>query len=339
MRTASLMNTSTLLWGLALGLVVALAGCDHATEFEGPRLIDRFGDFAVLDTLTASQETVDFAAGESVVFMAQFNKQVNWVVEVVGQESGAVKRIEGFSSTLTAENAEWEGRTTELPFFKEEPVEARLFVPEEASDTSRVRIEVLATREYEGIVVADFEPDSDVDIFVGNFEFEFEGAGISAEVPPAEGEAFYLLRGTDDVVNNFFVGLIDITPGGGGFFEVPTSVPEELYFNVFAYSFGTPNTIAVVQLIADANGSGEYEDGQDAVFPIIDRPVDWEGWQAISVPLSELLDGEITQAQAQEIVAVRVLLISDNNNQPMPPLPVDFGIDYITFTAGAPLQL
>ena len=60
------------------------------------------------------------------------------------------------------------------------------------------------------------------------------------------------------------------------------------------------------------------------------------GWRAVGIPLSETA---ITRAQAQEIVAVRVLLISDANAQPSPPLPVAFGIDYITFTAGAPLDL
>ena len=336
--------TAKLLRGAVLSIVVglALAGCDHATDFDGPRLIDRFGDFALLDTLTASQNVVAFSSGESVVFSARFNKQVNWVVEITGQQSGAVKRIEGFSDELTAENARWEGGTTELPLFKEEAVEALLFVPDEDSDPTRVAIEVIETREYPGDVVADFEADGGSDIAVGNFEFELAPeSGLSAEVPPGEGDAFFLFRGTDNVVNNFFVGLIDITPGevtpdGEGYFEVPTSVPEELYFNAFLYSFDTPNTIAVIQVIADANGTGAFEDGQDDVFPIFDMPVDWSGWRAIGIPLSETA---ITQAQAQEIVAVRVLLISDNNAQPSPPLPVEYGIDYITFTAGGPLEL
>jgi hypothetical protein len=322
---------------LAVGLV--LSGCDHATDMvDGPRLIDRFGEFNLLEPLAASQPTVDFAASESVVFTARFNKQVNWVVEITGQQSGAVKRIEGFSNELTAENARWDGGTTDLPLFKAEPVEAALLVPEEeGTDTTRTTIEVLSPREYEGIVVADFEGDDGPDINVGNFEFELNNAtGLSDEVPPGEGDAFYLFRGTDNVVNNFFVGLIDITPSEGSFFEVPTSVPEDLYLNTFLYSFDTPHTIAVVQLIADANGSGAFEDGTDTAFPVIDIPVDWSGWRAFSIPLSTT---EMTEAQAREIVAVRVLLISDNNSQPSPPLQVEYGIDYLTFTAGAPLQL
>jgi hypothetical protein len=344
MRTASFMNASKLLRGAVLSLVVglALAGCDHATDSEGPRLIDRFGDFALLDTLTANLEAVDFAAGETVTFEARFNKQVNWVVEIVGQQSGAVKRIEDFSAELTAENAQWDGGTTELPLFKDEPVEARLFVPEEDSDTTRTAIEVLSPREYPGNVAADFEEDPGSDIFLGNFEFEFdlEATGRSDEVPAAEGDFFYLLRSTGGpvVADPFFIGLIRINASitGQTYFPVPATVPENLFFNAFLYSFGSPNTIAVVQLAVDTNGTGAYEDGQDATFPIIDQPVDWEGWQAFSIPLSAT---EITPAQTEEIVAIRVLLISDDNNQPSPPLPVDYGIDYITFTAGGPLEL
>ncbi len=321
--------------GLALVLGLTVVGCDHITELEGPRLIDRFGDFTLLEPLAVSQATVDFAAGETVFFTARFNKQVNWVVEITGQKSGAVKRIEGFSDELTAGDTRWSGRTTELPLFKEESADVLLLIPEEEADTTRASIEVLSTRVYEGNLVADFEGGDD--IFVGNFEFELDAAsGISAEIPPGEGDGFYLLRGTDNVVNNFFVGLIDITPPGPGSFPVPTTVPENLFFNMFLHSFDTPHTIAVVQLIADANGSQAFEDGQDEVFAYGDIPVDWQGWRHFFKPLSEI---GLDQSQAQQIVAVRVLLISDNNSQPRPPLPVDFGIDYITFTAGRELQL
>lgn len=343
------MTASKLLRGAVLSLLVGLtlAGCDHATDFDGPRLIDRFGDFALLDPIEASVDEVDFAAGESVIFTARFNKQVNWVIEIVGQESGAVKRIEDFSAELTAENTRWEGGTTELPLFKDEPVEARLFVPEEESDTTSVMLNVLTPREYPGNVVADFEGDDVITVL--NPEFEFDEFGVSAEIPPAEGDGFYLLRGTDDVVvNNFFIGLITILPPGGGTFEVPTDIADELYLNAFLYGYGTPNTIAVVEVVVDANGSGTYEEGQDTIVPLggdVEFPnlgiVDFEGWQAYSEPASSFgaFGAGLTDQQTEQIVAVRVVLISDAANQPTPPLQVEYGIDYITFTAGGPLEL
>lgn len=330
-------------YAVALVLLVGLlaAGCDHVTDVDGPNLTDRFGDFFVVDSLMASQAEADFAAGDAIAFTAQFNKQVDWVLEITGRESGAVKRIEGFSNELTPENARWSGGTTELPLFKTETADAVLLIDDENADTLRTTVEVLAPRTYDATIVADFEQPSP-SIVLGNFEFEFDltATGRSAEVPPAEGDFFYLLRSTGGpvVADPFFIGLISINASitGETYFPVPSSVPEDLFFNAFLYSFGTPNTIAVVQLAVDTNGSGAYEDGQDATFSILDQPVEGEGWQTFSAPLSTT---EITQAQTEAIVAIRVLLISDNNGQPSPPLPVDFGIDFINFTAGGPLQL
>lgn len=321
--------------GLLLATGAALGGCDHGTEPDGPNLIDRFGDFAVLDSLAASRSAVDFAAGETVAFTARFNKQVDWIVEITGRESGAVKRIEGFSNELTVENARWSGSTTTLPLFKDEAVDVALVIPAEMQDTMRTAVEVLSPRPYPGDVAADFEGTDN--ITVGNFEFEFQNAGLSSSVPAGQGDTFYLLRGTDRNVRNFFVGLIDIRPrSNASFFTVPTSVPEDLYFNMFLRGLGTDFTIAVVQLIADANGTGRFEDGQDTVFPFGDIPVDFDGWRLFSKTAGEI---GMTQTQAQQIVAIRVILISDNNAQPTPPLQVAFGIDYLTFTAGSPLPL
>ena len=330
---------SALAAALALAVALGVTGCDHTTDPDGPLLTDRFGPFDIQQPLAADRATVNFSTGEAVTFTAQFNKQTAWVLEITGQESGAVRRIEGSSRQLDASNARWTGRTTELPLFKDEAVTARLFFPNEpGSDTTSVDLDVTGARVYPGEIVANFEGGDNVRI--GNFEFEFDlgATGPSSEVPAGEGNFFYLLRSTGGpvVADPFFIGLIDVlAPSGQSFHAVPTTVPEDLFVNFFLYGFGTPNTIAVVQVISDANGNGRFEDG-DAVFVALDSPIDFTGWRAFSANLGDL---GMTEAQAQEIVNVRVVLISDNNGQPSPPLPVDFGIDYITLTAGSPLQL
>ena len=334
--------------GLVLVIGLTAIGCDHVTDtIDGPRLIDRFGDFFVVEPLAASQSEVDFAAGETVVFTADFNKQVNWVLEITGQTSGAVKRIQGFSNELTADNARWSGGTTELPFFKVEPVDVALLIIDEDADTLRTTVEVLAPRVYEGVVAADFEGDDDITVF--DPEFELAEATVSDEIPAAQGDGFYLLRGTDAPQTNFFVGLaIILPPDGASVFDVPTNIAEELYLNFFLYGFGTPNTIAVVEVVVDGNGTGMYEEGQDIIVPLggdVEFPnvgiVDFEGWEPYAEPASSFgqFGNGITDQQTQEIVAVRVVLISDAANQPTPPLQVEYGIDFISFTAGGPLEL
>ncbi|MEM8598774.1 MAG: hypothetical protein AAGF99_02540 [Bacteroidota bacterium] len=329
---------------LLLACALTLAACDHATDvFDGPGLVDRFGDFTLIEPLTASQSSVDFAGGETVVFEATFNKQSNWTIEIVGQESGAVKRIEGFSREISSQNATWNGSTSALPFFRAEPIVATLLIEglvlEESPPTN---VAVTSARIYPGDRVTGFEADDVASLVLGNFEFELDltATGPSSEIPAAEGGLFYLIRSTGGptVADPFFIGLTSIFPAPDGptYFSVPTAVPEDLFFNAALYSFGTPNTIAVIQVGVDSNGNGVYNDGVDAVVSIIDQPVDWEGWRLFSIPFSDTV---FTQEQLETIVAVRLLLISDNNGQPNPPLPVDYGVDFITFTAGGPLEL
>ncbi len=326
---------------LMLFTVLGIIGCQHETDtFDGPSLVDRFGEFMVIENLGISQSTVDFAAGEVVFFTAKFNKNVEWVVEITGMESGAVKRIEGFARELNALNATWSGGTTDLPFFKAEMCSVQLLVPEEPNFMDSGEVEVLSTKTYEGSLFTDFETDLGSNAFVGNFEFELTAnTGRQSNMPAAQGVYYFLFEGTDNVVPNFFVGLVDIKSAvtGETYAPLPTTVPEELYFNAFMYHDGGPHGIAVIQFIFDSNDSGDFEDGQDAVFQIPgDIPLQWVGWRHIHHPMS---DTGMSQAQLEKLVAIRLLLISDMNAQPDPPLQVTYGIDFMTFTKGGPLEL
>jgi len=226
-----------------------------------------------------------------------------------------------------------------LPLFKSEPVSVALLIVEEDADTMRTSLEVLVPREYEGDVVTGFEQDEEgANVVLRNFEFELDPtSGVSMEVPAGEEDAFYILRGSDTVVDNFFVGLAEITStSDDGYFTVPTTVPEDLFFNAFLYNFGSENTIAILEIVVDVNGNGTFDDGTDATFSSGDIVLEEPGWSAFSRSVAEF---GLTQEQAEQIVAIRPILISDNSTQPTPRVPVDFGLDYITFTAGGPLQL
>lgn len=321
-------------------MALFISGCDHDTDtFDGPNLIDRFGEFELIEGLQISRETVDFSMGQTVHFTARFNKRINFEVRITGTESGAVKIIEGFDSEVNAGNATWTGGTTELPFFKNEMCDVELVIPEVDNLTFTGNVEIIGTKIYEGSVATGFEEEPLDNIFFGNFEFELTAnTGRTNDGQAAEGDWYYYLEGTDDVVPNFFTGLIDIKSSISGetYFPVPTTVPEELYFNCFVLSDAGPHGIAVIQIIIDSNDSGEFEDGQDTAIPIGDLNLNWIGWQHINFPVSDI---GLTEEQASKIVAIRALLISDMNSQPSPPLQVDYGLDFITFTEGGPLEL
>jgi hypothetical protein len=322
--------------------LLVMPGCSHDTDtFDGPNLVDRFGPFNVLSDLTVSQPTVDFAEGETVFFTAQFNKNVSWVIEITGTESGSVKRIEGFDKEVNASNATWNGGTTDLPLFKDEVCNVVLTIPEEPSFMGTATVETLSSRSYDdqGLKFSGFETDLGTDAFIGNFEFEFTANTGRQTDNPAEGDYYFRLEGTDDVVPNFFVGLVDIKSevAGETYLQMPTTVPEELYFNCFMLSDAGPHGLAIIDFIVDSNDSGAFEDGQDATYRVADYDLaTWEGWRHINHPMSET---GITQDELSKIVAIRLLLISNMNAQPNPPLQVDYGIDYMIFTSGGPLEL
>jgi len=336
------MNKLNFLYGyIILLLVLGTSGCKHETEpFDGPSLVDRFGPFTALTDFTVSQPTVDFANGEEVFFSASFNKNVNWIIEITGSESGSVKTIEGFSSDINATNATWDGGTTKLPLFKNEVCNVVLTIPEEIEFMATETVETLSGKQYEGTLFTDFEEELGVNAFVGNFEFEFTPQTGRQSDFPAQGDSYLRLEGTDNVVPNFFVGLIDLKASitGNTYIQLPTTVPEDLYFNCFMLSDAGPHGLAIIDFIFDANDTGAFEDGQDTGFRVMAdyNLATWEGWRQISHPMSET---GITQEQLEKVVAIRLLLISDKNAQPTPPLQVDFGIDYMIFTAGGPLEL
>ena len=325
---------------LLCAVVMLTPGCDHDTDiFDGPFLVDRFGEFMLVEGLTLNRQTVDFSAGETVVASARFNKRVNFSLVITGLESGAVKVIEGFDNEVNASNATWRGGTTDLPLFRNENCQVELVIPEQGNLDQKVQVEVTGRKVYEGNLYTGFEADPVDNIFKGNFEFELTAqTGRRNDGTSAQGDWYYFFEGTDNVVPNFFVGLIDIKASitGQTYAPVPTTVPEDLFFNAFVRSDGGPHGIAVIQIIVDANGTGEFEDGQDTVFPIGDLPLDFTGWKHVFVALGTI---GISEAQTSQIVAIRALLISDNNSQPNPPLQVDYGLDFLTFTAGMPLQL
>jgi len=251
-----------------LALLTLFAACDHDTDtFDGPSLVDRFGEFMLIEPLSLSRTTVDFAAGEVVSFGASFNKQVEWFVKIEGLESGAVKVVEGFSNELDDINSIWEGGATTLPLFGLERCAVELIIPSEDSLRQFDTLEVVGLKSYEGSLFADFEQDLGSNLFFGNFEFELTNqTGRRDDIPAGQGDWFYYFEGTDE------------------------NVP----------------------------------------------PLSGTGWQQISHPMSDI---GITETQLEKLVAIRILLISDMNNQPTPPLQVDFGIDFITFTQGGPLEL
>ena len=325
---------------LVIIAVAIVGGCKRDLTPDGPNLQDRFGPFNVVSHLTISRDSVDFTGGQSVVFNAQFNKNVNWIITIVGNDNGAIKKITGFSKDINSSNATWTGTTTTLPLFKPEQCSVQLTIPEEPNYLDTGAVKVLTPHKYPGTLFTDFETDQSANMQLGNYEFELtSNSGRTNSITAAQGDYCYFLQGTDNVVSNFFVGLVNIFPeiNNTTYVELPTYVPDNVYFNFFLYNDGSPHGIAVVQFAYDSNNNGQYDDGVDQLIQLTgDYPMNFTGWKQYSNTMAQI---GLTEAQMHKIVAIRVLLISDKNNQPNPPNQVELGIDYMIFTVGSPLQI
>ncbi|MCZ4407224.1 hypothetical protein O3Q51_00280 [Cryomorphaceae bacterium 1068] len=323
-------------------ILVLLAACDHDTEPETPSLFDRFAPLELIDSLQASSVQVDFSAGESISFTAEFNKNIDWVVEITGQVSGGIQRIEGFDRFVEPANATWSGNTTELPLFRTEPCTVVLKVPEEPDFGDTLMVEIVGTLNYEGTLVTDFEDNPGACIQLGDFEFELANSGRRDDIiTAAQGDFFYRLAGTDNETggptDNFFVGLARIFAciTGETYIQVPTTVPENLYLNLFVEGRATPYTRVVLGLIIDSNDSGDFEEGPDAIRSLEFDPT-YTGWRLQSFTGA---DFGVTQEELQKVVGIELVLISLNNLQPSPREEVGFETDYIIFTQNGPLEL
>lgn len=268
-------------------LMVALTfGCTRDKSIQGPLLDDLYGDFSVLEGFTASTASVDFSASQTVVFECRFSKNVNWELEIIGNNSGASKIITGMNNVLDGTNAVWNGTTTTLPMFKQEPCTAILRVPSESfADT--LSLTVTGNRTPTGFVVADFENG----LNPGWTIFAQSGANMSFRIvqsdTAAQGNHYYDMGGA--VPFDFLIGLMDFPSTAYQLPAYPLSEnPNNVYFNVFLYKpAGITNEIVLFQFKEDENGDGILQNNED-IYSIELRGLD-VGWQQVSVRYNDLV--------------------------------------------------
>ena len=284
-----------LLYILALGTI--LSSCEREKGYEGPSLIDQFGDFSVIDSLQVTNTNVAFAAGETSVFNAEFSKSVNWELTITGAVSGAQKVMSGYSRLLDEDNATWDGSTTKLPMFKSEECSVNLQVSykEIVADSvisvtdsiiSLADLAVTSTKENDGFLISDFEtsPNALWDLFLQGGQMNVSSTGASPQ-----GNSFYDMKGTCSW--DWLIGLATIPGsayGEGTNFDLSDN-PDQVYFNVllnFPQDVQNP-PIVLFNFREDDNQDGEFTVGQEDVYSIEIKDLD-PGWQLVSVKYSDL---------------------------------------------------
>lgn len=271
---------------IAFFSLLILSGCKTEDEFDGPSLNDLYGQFTVVQGLTATNYDIDFSAGESTTFEATFSKNIAWTLQIQGLQSGAVKKIEGFSNLLNTDNATWNGTTTDLPMFKAEECAVQLTFQNE-TDTLRDTVSVSAARINEGFLISDFESGTNP----GWNSFVQSGANMSFAVQSAEqaaqGNNYFNIGG---IVNwDWLIGLINMPATAYGAAHYPLSEnPEIEYFNTMIYKpEELSNGIMLFQFMEDDNLDGVYTQGSEDMFSI-EVHMDKNGWGQYGIQYADL---------------------------------------------------
>jgi hypothetical protein len=311
------------------------------TIFDGPSLNDIYGEFSLLQPLEVNSSNVDFEAGQTAVFTAEFSKNVSWILKITGTSSGAVKEITGFSKSLDASNATWNGTTTNLPMFKAEDCTVELsFENEEETYASSITVD--APKVNTGLLLEDFEGEWNP----GWGSFVQAGADMSFVIKTdgnaAQGNGYYDMGG--EVGWDYLIGLIDI-PGSA--YGAPTfdlsSNPDNVYFNVLLAKQPTLNNALVLfQFREDENGDGVYTEGEEDLYSIEMLLNGENGWQLVSrkyADLVTLINGEPAAAignginEPDKLIQVSILMLANPATGYSQTL-----MDYMIFTENGPLQ-
>ena len=321
---------------LAALLLTGLAGC-KTDDFDGPGLQDLYGEFELLEPMTLSRNTVDFAAGETVHFTAAFSKIIAWQVTITGLRTGAQKVITGKSSTVTASNSLWTGTTTVFPLFRAEDCAVMMTFLNEP-DTLRDTLTIVTPKTNAGVLIDDFERGlnptyNNWGLHGVNFYID------STQHAAAQGDFYFRLNGT---VNwDYLINKITIPPSGGlTYFALPGN-PAGLNFNTFIYGEAAKgNTLLKFEFREDENGDGTHNPATEDRYDY-QMSVDWDGWRLLSLDYSQLpaADGQFGGGngnkihQPDKIVSLEILLLSDPN---LGEALAD--LDYMIWTTGGPLN-
>jgi len=269
--------------------LVLVTSCrkDEKDKFDGPSLAENYGKFAIIDSLVASRDSVDFSAGELVYFTAAVNKTINWKIEITGMTSGAVKEITGLGKDITLNEATWNGSITQFPMFKSEWCAVQLTFTGE-DDTLNTMVKVIQPKVNQGYVIADFENgfNSGWGSFIqsgANMDFQIHTDNFA----PQAG-SYLNMAGT---VNwDWLIGMVNFKASADGHVVYPlSSNPNNLYFNAMVYGEpGLINSLVLFRFQEDENADGTFTAASEDEYAY-QVTVNWVGWKLISIKYADIV--------------------------------------------------
>lgn len=273
-----------------------ITGCRKPDDFVGKEYIEAPADLQV-NSFSATADNVDFTS-DSAYFTGELSHRVTWYITFKGVSSGAVKRIEGLSQSITPDQAKWGGDhdPSNVKFFQEgEKVVAELSFLK-SSLVLKDTITVTETKEFKGDILYDgFELSSFAWPYLSfneNSANPYTGGFNTTNV--VQGKKSFSLAGIDGD-NSYFIGgaRTQFTDGNTNYFEFQSLNPDSVYFNAYIYGDGNITTRVSIGVAEDDNKNGTYEDALDDVWEYAFK-IDWKGWRLVSFKYSDF----VTSAEA-----------------------------------------
>ena len=308
----------------------ALFSCTKQDNL-GPEIKTATSSFQFDESFTATSTSLHMLLTNTPVkFKANFNEEVSWTIRLEGQRSGAYWEKKGLSDVIAEEDAQWTGQSTSINHFLiGEDVGATLSILGHDSVYSVDSIEVVSINEFaqspieyrngvKHVLIDDFDNNfSFVNNMVEGLAPDQNDVDVSFRVSEEvvlSGTQSYYMRGRDINDNSWSGGINSATLlemyKGQDSTDLPVDSgvnPDELFFNIFIYGTGKPNTtiqMKVYELDAKVGTASEdvnsvmdvyrFASNDDNVYNqnvndgyIFDIEVTWTGWKLVSVPYSD----------------------------------------------------
>lgn len=325
--------------GLVLGALILAACKRDKVEVIGPNLAIASPNFSLEnDVFSAELASVDFTL-DTNWFNASFNERVSWELVLRGEQSSAVKRFKGVSSSLSRANTNWTGTQSDLYFFRiGENVIAELSV---FGSNKKWYDTIVVVKEKNKWLGSDLLIWWDMNTtgvaqngwpYVYWFDFYDTNERLadfmvsSQAADPIQG--FYRsIEGKDGLgPSDYFVGSASHSP-----MSTPTGFNtgmDNVWFNFYVRR-RTTTTNAGFAIISIASGDTATLFGETGI-------IETSGWQLVSFRLSDLTTTTGDPAFHPESIAqIRFntyIATKPGEDQ------TGFDVDFITFTQGGPFN-
>ncbi len=360
---------------IILAILLSLASCSEKdNSIFGPKYISAPSDLEVVDnTFKIVEDGDEFdidlpvitfydpdypdSVLNAVIFKAELSDSVTWIFTISDLVTGAEKKIIGTSKNVSAK---WSGDSDNIAFFSkfdpQNPKNLKVELSFIGIDKKVVRFLTFDRPKLfpNTILVADFEEDGqaivkgsvgDPDGWFDFFDTEGEDETISRGVGPdniivarpskasepvesIQGQGYYHLRGDDNSVkpSPFFIGGMG---HDAVVYGLPSISPNEVFLNFYANSNGNTTTKLVVEI---AGFGGDLFTKEIAV--------NWDGWNLVSVRLSDFSLTTSGTIGTGEILTplLESMKFAIHSGGGVAGSIAEINIDYVTFTIGKPFR-